>query len=406
MSESSQREPAAAPVQGTMSRAATPGIEPAAGGDPMALLVQLRAAGGRLELPGLRIHLAEAFGFCQGVERAVDRALAAARALAAPATAGTPVRIWMTGEIIHNPAIHAQLVQAGVQRLAPPGTAGRLAEIRAQDMVIIPAFGIDVDEELELRRIGCRIVDTTCGWVRRVWRTARAFSTDGLTVVIHGKREHEETRATASRIDGPWIVVRDREAADRLAAWVEHPPAHLPPQLTDSASPGFDPQLHLVRLGLVNQTTMLSAETRAIAASLRAALARRLGHAPAPGSFRELDTFCPATQRRQDAVRALIEEQALDRLIVVGGFRSSNTAHLARIGQARVPTYHVEDAGCLIDALHIRHLPHGAAEPVTSTGWLPPAPRAIGVTAGASTPDLETGRILARLLALHAAGEA
>jgi 4-hydroxy-3-methylbut-2-en-1-yl diphosphate reductase len=372
--------------------------------EPLALLAQLRAAGGRIELPGLRIHLAEAFGFCQGVERAVDRALAAAAELAAPAAA--PARIWMTGEIIHNPAIHAELVQAGVRRLPPPGTAGRLAEIRAQDMVIVPAFGIDVDEELELRRIGCRIVDTTCGWVRRVWRAARVFSADGLTVVIHGKREHEETRATASRIDGPWIVVRDRDAADRLAAWVEQPPATLPPEIAGSASPGFDPQLHLARLGLVNQTTMLSAETRAIAASLRAALERRLGHAPGPGSFRELDTFCPATQRRQDAVRSLIEEQALDRLIVVGGFRSSNTAHLARIGQARVPTYHVEDAGCLIDAHRIRHLPHGATEPVVSSDWLPPAPRAIGVTAGASTPDLETGRIVARLLALHAAGGA
>ena len=119
---------------------------------------------------------------------------------------------------------------------------------------------------------------------------------------------------------------------------------------------------------------MLSAETRAIAASLRAALARAARPSARAGSFRELDTFCPATQRRQDAVRRMIEERALDRLIVVGGFRSSNTAHLARIGQARVPTYHVEDAGCLIDARHIRHLPHGATEPVVSTGWLPPAP--------------------------------
>jgi 4-hydroxy-3-methylbut-2-enyl diphosphate reductase len=387
-----------------VSGAATPDLGPGPTLDPLALLAQLRAGGDRLELPGLRIDLAEAFGFCQGVEHAVDRALAAARELAAPAAAAT-VHIWMTDEIIHNPAIHAQLVQAGVLRLPPPGTAGRLAQIRAQDMVIVPAFGIDVDEELQLRRIGCRIVDTTCGWVRRVWRAARVFSADGLTVVIHGKREHEETRATASRIDGPWIVVRDRDAADRLAAWVERPPAGLPPQIASSANPGFDPLLHLARLGLVNQTTMLSAETRAIAASLRAALARRLGHPPGQESFRELDTFCPATQRRQDAVRALIEKRALDRLIVVGGLRSSNTAHLARIGQARVPTYHVEDAGCLIDIHQIRHLPHGATEPVTSTGWWPPAPRAIGVTAGASTPDLETGRILARLLALHAAGD-
>jgi 4-hydroxy-3-methylbut-2-enyl diphosphate reductase len=382
--------------------------------DPLELLRRARSQGGRLEIDGLRIRLAEAFGFCQGVERAVELALAAARATTAPGAAPPvpPARLFVTGEVIHNPAINEELRRAGLVFLAPAGTPGRLASIRLEDSVIIPAFGIPRDEAEELRRIGCTVIDTTCGWVVRVWRAAREFAAAHLTIVIHGRVDHEETRATASRIDGPWVVVRDRTQAQRLARFVAGRGAATGPidaagaegfaaHFGNCTRPGFDPARDLARLGLINQTTMLSSETEEIAAILRRALERRIGRPPDAGHFRTLDTFCPATQRRQDAVRRMIAAGEVDRLIVVGGFRSSNTAHLARLGAERVPSFHVEDASCLIDRTTIRHLPPEASEPVQERGWLPVAPGTIGVTAGASTPDRETGMILQRLIALH-----
>jgi 4-hydroxy-3-methylbut-2-enyl diphosphate reductase len=358
------------------------------------LLRLARERGGRLEAGGLRIRLAESFGFCQGVPRAVELALDAARA--------SGPRLFVTGEIIHNPAINEELRRAGALLLPPAETPGRFAGVGPEDRVIIPAFGTPRAEEQELARIGCTVIDTTCGWVRRVWRAAGEFASAGLTVVIHGRAEHEETRATASRVPGPWIVARDVAAAEDLARFVGAGPGERVagwPSPT-AASPGFDPGRDLDRLGLVNQTTMLSGETERIAAILRAALRRRWGAEPGPDRFRALDTFCPATQRRQDAVRRLIERGEVGRLIVVGGFRSSNTAHLARLGAERVPGFHVEDATCLIDRDSIRHLPPGASEPVVTRGWLPEPPGTIGVSAGASTPDRETGSILARLLEL------
>jgi aminopeptidase N len=362
--------------------------------DPIALLARARAGEGLLRVDGLRVRLAESFGFCQGVDRAVELALA-------QAAAAGEARLFVTGEIIHNPAINEQLRRAGVIFLPPPETPDRFAGIGPADRVIVPAFGIPRVEEEELARIGCAIIDTTCGWVRRVWRGARGFAGAGLTLVIHGRVQHEETRATASRIDGPWIVVRDRAEAERLAGFVRgRGEGAFAARFGPCASAGFDPARDLARLGVVNQTTMLSGETEEIAAILRAALRNRTGADPGPERFRTLDTFCPATQLRQDAVRRMIARGDLDRLIVVGGFRSSNTAHLARLGAGRVPSFHVEDAACLVDRDTIRHLPAEATEPVLARGWLPAAPATIGVTAGASTPDRETGAILRRLIAL------
>lgn len=378
--------------------------------DPLELLRHARSQDRRLAIDGLQIRLSEDFGFCQGVERAVELALRAARAVE-PGSSSTP-RLFVTGEIIHNPAVHEELRRAGLIFLAPAGTPGRLAGIRPEDSVIIPAFGNPREEEEQLRRIGCTVIDTTCGWVRRVWRAAQEFAAAGLTIVIHGRADHEETRATASRIDGPWVVVRDGEQAERLAQLVAQRPGTGEPGDLASAEvfaarvgaavrEGFDPARDLARLGLVNQTTMLSSETQAIATTLRRALEQRLGQPPDAGHFRTLETFCPATERRQDAVRRMIAAGEIDCLIVVGGFRSSNTAHLAQLGAARVPSFHVEDATCLIDRTTIRHLPPGAPAPVLASGWLPAAPATIGVTAGASTPDRETGMILQRLIALH-----
>ncbi len=384
----------------------TPRLAPA-GTAALGRLESARRAGGEIVCPGLRVRLAREFGFCQGVERAVARALCAAKdANGSPAetrgSAGGTPRLFVCGEIIHNPSINEQLRGAGITQLPPPGTPQRFSGLRPTDRVIVPAFGISITEEAQLRDIGCTVIDTTCGWVRRVWEAARRFSAAGLTIVIHGKREHEETRATASRISGPWVIVRNRDEAQHLAAQVRSVGRDRSGACV-AGSPHFDARRDLERLGLVNQTTMLSSETEQIAEILRDALHARLGVAPGPAHFRTLDTFCPATQRRQDAVRELLAAGDLALLLVVGGFRSSNTAHLARLGAEQVPSFHIEDAAGLISASRIRHLPPESTAAVITSDWLPPQPRTIGITAGASTPELEIGRVLERLLELHAA---
>jgi len=387
-----------------------------------ALLERLRAEGTVTDRSGLTLRLARKFGFCQGVERAVERALAAAAELAGWSGEGERPRLFLTGEIIHNPSTNERLSRAGVTVLPYQPGSDRLRQIRASDWVIVPAFGNTTEDAAELARIGCRIIDTTCGWVRRTWRTVERFAAEGLTTVIHGKVEHEETRATASRARGPYVIVRNRREAELLAAAIRREPLPEGAQASSPASTswpawfaqafagacsaGFDPERHLARLGLVNQTTMLSSETQAVAAILaeavrlraEGALARAENHA---NRFCSEDTFCPATQERQDAVRALLAGGDLAALLVVGGFRSSNTAHLAALGAAGGRSYHIEDADCLLDADRIRHLPAGASEPRVSTGWRPAAPGMIGVTAGASTPDAEIDRVLIRLLTLY-----
>jgi len=348
--------------------------------DPRALLAHVRKRGERLVLPG----------FAPTAARGVDREAA---------------RLFVTGEIIHNPAINEQLRQVGVIRLPPPGTPDRLADIGPQDRVIIPAFGIDIDEQRQVQAIGCEVIDTTCEWVRKVWQAADEFSRAGLTLVIHGKAEHEETRATASRIQGPWVVVRTIAEATAIAAAVRDQGGaasrNLPTRDTGMASLGFDPRRDLDRLGLVNQTTMLESETQEISRLLREALTEHWGAPPGPACYRALETFCTATQKRQEAVRELLAPGDLQMLIVVGGFRSSNTAHLARLGSERIPTFHVEDADCLLDAHRIRHRPPREATPEITRDWLPPPPRRIGLTAGASTPEREIGRLLQRVISLH-----
>ncbi len=379
-------------------------------------LAELRARGRLTDPCGLTIRLAQTFGFCQGVQSAVARALRAAEELEHWQGPAPRPRIFLTGEIIHNPSTNERMRRAGIRILPTNGAADRLSVIRASDWVIVPAFGNPIEEARALERIGCRIIDTTCGWVRRTWRTVERFGREGLTTVIHGKVEHEETRATASRTTGPYVIVRNRREAEQLAAAVrrEAPDGAattfreaFAAAFAGTCSPGFDPERDLDRLGLVNQTTMLSSETEAIGDILAAAVRVRRGEmsvmaGATPPDLRLCteDTFCPATQERQDAVRRLLAEGDLDAMLVVGGFRSSNTAHLAALAAGQTRVFHIEDAECLIDGRRIRRLAPGSSEPEVVTDWLPPAPGTIGVTAGASTPDPETDRVCARLLAL------
>jgi 4-hydroxy-3-methylbut-2-en-1-yl diphosphate reductase len=348
----------------------------------------------------LTVYLAREFGFCYGVDRAVDYAYQARRRF--------PERnVFLTGEIIHNPHVNERLRAAGIRFLTDAGESWD--SLGGNDVVILPAFGVTVSDMARLVDQGCTLVDTTCGSVLNVWKNVVRYAQDGYTAVIHGKVRHEETRATASQAlkfpQGRFLVVLDREEAQVVCDYVRHggdARAFLA-RFGEAVSPGFDPDRDLERIGCANQTTMLMSESLEIGQMLGAAIADRYGEADVARHFRAFDTICSATQERQDAVIALLDERPLDLMLVVGGYNSSNTCNLARICAERVTTYHIADPDCLVSAAEIRHRPVGAPstarrqEQVTA-GWFPPSGViAVGLTAGASTPNNIVGQVIERL---------
>lgn len=343
------------------------------------------------------LRLATEFGFCYGVGRALEMAYEARERF-------PDRRIWITGEIIHNPGVNHRLEELGIRKIPQADDSrDRLEGIRAEDVVVIPAFGMEYGEYQQLRKTAAVLVDTTCGSVLSVWRSVDRYAQQGITAVIHGKLRHEETRATCSQVTkhpgAHFLVLRDLDEAgwvcDFLRGGISD--RELLDRLPEAHSDGFDPNRHLERIGLANQTTMLSSESLKIAETLREAIAARYGPDAPAERFFSFDTICPATQQRQEAVQELIR-QGCDLLIVVGGFNSSNTSHLVRIGTQSIPTYHIEDAENLISPVWIRHRPANSQAPVVEEGWLRPGMRILGLTAGASTPDREVGRCIERLL--------
>ena len=346
----------------------------------------------------LTIHLAREFGFCYGVDRAVDYAYQTRKRF--------PDRtVYLTGEIIHNPHVNDQLRAQGIRFLSDEGTSADA--LTPEDVIILPAFGVTTAMLLQLERRGCTLVDTTCGSVLNVWKNVRRYAADGFTSVIHGKYWHEETQATASQaIDasgGHYLVVLDRAEAQIACDYIRRGgdrTAFLA-RFERAVSTNFDPDLHLQRIGCANQTTMLSSESLEIGEMFRAAILERYGERDAADRFRAFDTICSATQDRQDAVIALLAEQALDLMIVIGGYNSSNTCNLARICAARLPTFHIAEPGGLISARRIRHKPVGGKQEVISEGWLPEeGPVRVGLTSGASTPDNLVDAVIRSLDAL------
>jgi 4-hydroxy-3-methylbut-2-enyl diphosphate reductase len=340
----------------------------------------------------LTIHLAREFGFCYGVDRAVDYAYQARRRF--------PDRpVVLTGEIIHNPHVNAQLRAQGIRFLTDAGES--VDVLTPNDVVILPAFGVTIELLQQLERRGCTLVDTTCGSVLNVWKNVRRYAAEGFTSIIHGKYWHEETRATASQArsdgDGHYLVVLNRMEAERACRYIRgggDRSAFLA-AFEAAISPGFDPDEHLQRIGCANQTTMLSSESLEIGEMFRAAIRERHGADGVEQRFRAFDTICSATQDRQDAVAALLEAQPLDLMIVIGGYNSSNTCNLARICEPRLPTYHIAEPECLLSPAEIRHKPVGAREEQVSMDWLPAAgPLKIGLTSGASTPDNLVGTVV------------
>ncbi len=349
----------------------------------------------------LTIHLAREFGFCYGVDRAVDYAYQTRKRF-------PDKRVFLTGEIIHNPHVNDRLRAQQIRFLSDAAEGDTV--LGPDDVVILPAFGVSVGELARLSEEGCTLVDTTCGSVLNVWKNVRRYAQDGFTSIIHGKTHHEETRATASQATdfprGHFLIVRDEAEADLVCEFIRHGGDTEPllAHFGGSLSPRFDPARDLARVGCANQTTMLMSESLRIGEMFRTAMRDRFGEAELPARFRAFDTICSATQERQDAVIGLLGEHALGLMVVIGGYNSSNTCNLARICAERVPTFHIADPACLVSDFEIRHRPIGApstaavAEVVTHQ-WLPAGPVGLGLTAGASTPNNIVGQVIERLSA-------
>ena len=359
-----------------------------------------RANDFRLKAGDLTIRLAKELGFCYGVDRAVEYAYEARTRF--------PDRdIYITGEIIHNPYVNRRLENMGIRFLdGPYATAEKFGPVTGDDVVLLPAFGVSRTEMDILKKRGCILVDTTCGSVLNVWKNVERYARNGFTSIVHGKYWHEETKATVSRAScfpgGRYLVVRDMTEAHDVCRYIEQggSASDFLEKFSSACSSDFDPERDLQRIGLANQTTMLGSESLAIGEELRKSIARRYGESELPERFRSFDTICSATQERQDAVLELVQE-TVDLMLVLGGYNSSNTTHLAEISSQHSPTYHIADSLCLVSPVEIRHKPVHEADEVVARDWLGTGPSTIGITAGASTPDVKIDESIERLISFR-----
>jgi 4-hydroxy-3-methylbut-2-enyl diphosphate reductase len=364
----------------------------------------VRAAGGSLTIGSTTIRLARQFGFCYGVERAIDLAYAARRVFA-------DRNLYLLGEIIHNPEVNRQLEEMNIRFLPSRPGDEELQSLSPDDVVIVPAFGSETAVMEQIAARGCATIDTTCGDVMSVWRRVRDYAKRGHTSIIHGKASHEETRATASRAlgentHGHYLVILTLDDCDAVCHYIQHggsTEAFLA-RFAGAASPGFNPDTHLQRIGVANQTTMLKSETEEIQRRLRAAVEARDGNST---NFLAFDTICGATQERQDALFDMLR-QPMDIMIVVGGYNSSNTTHLVEIAEQQLPTFFIRNAACLASLEQIVHFDlHQKKEQATYTDKLHgDGPVTIGITAGASCPNNLIEDTIVRLFALRGTSRA
>ena len=366
------------------------------------IVEKLRAGGGALTCEGVTVRLAKQFGFCYGVERAIDLAYAAAKVF-------QDRRLFILGEIIHNPEVNEQIVALGIKNLLGKDKEAEIRDLRGDDVVIVPAFGTDVTTLGRIQELGCQIVDTTCGDVMSVWKRVRQNASDDVTSIIHGKASHEETKATASRAvvsgKGHYLVVLTLADTDYVCHYIRHggDKAAFLEKFRGAHSEGFDPDLHLRRVGVANQTTMMRGETEEVQRRIEVAIRDRDGAEPAKQNFRFFDTICGATQERQDALNHMLEDP-MNLLLVIGGYNSSNTSHLAEIGEAKLPTYFIRNAGRLESRQRIVHFDQHAKKEVVTENWLPERPIIVGLTAGASCPNNLIEETILRLYELHGIG--
>lgn len=350
------------------------------------IVEKLRDRGGKITIGNTTLLLAEQFGFCYGVERAIDLAYASRRVF-------PDNRIFLIGEIIHNPDVNRHLREMDIVSLPWQDLTAEYESLTEDDVVIVPAFGAPTDFMEKVREKGCYVVDTTCGDVMKVWRRVRGYANEGVTSIIHGKFNHEETRATASRAlgengDGHYLVVLTLADVDFVCDHIRHggDKAAFLKRFEGSHSAGLDPDLHLAKVGVANQTTMLKSETEEIQRRIGKAVSDRDGDSSA---FHFFDTICGATQERQDALFEMLKKP-MDLLLVVGGYNSSNTAHLVEIAEPEVPTFFIRGASCIRSLEEIVHYDLHRREEVTSSyaKWLDrDTPVTVGITAGASCPN-------------------
>lgn len=371
-----------------------------------ALVERIRSRGYRDRFGDISVRLAKDFGFCYGVDRAVDYAYETRHKFPGK-------RVYLVGEIIHNPHVNHRLEEMGIEFIYPKAGKGfDFGHVTGDDVVIIPAFGVTTHDMDALKAIGCILVDTTCGSVLLVWKRVESYARDGFTAVIHGKHQHEESRATASQVyrhpGGKYLVIRDMSEAELVGEYMTKRGGRLSrdeflERFRDRFSPGFDPDKDLQRIGVANQTTMLATESLAIGARLRDMLAESFGEEHATAHFRSFGTICSATQERQDAVMEMMRDPP-DVMLVLGGYNSSNTNHLAHLCRRYAATFHVADADCIdTNTGSIRHKPvlDAEAPEIVNESWLPDGPFQLGLTAGASSPNNKIGEALLRILTIR-----
>jgi 4-hydroxy-3-methylbut-2-enyl diphosphate reductase len=364
------------------------------------IVEKLRDRGGKLTVGDTTILLAEQFGFCYGVERAIDLAYASRRVF-------PDNRIFLIGEIIHNPDVNRHLREMGIVSLPWQEMDASYDDLTEDDVLIVPAFGAPTTFMDKVHERGCYVIDTTCGDVMKVWRRVRGYAADGVTSIIHGKSNHEETRATASRAlgesgTGHYLTVLTLADTDYLCDYIRHggDREKFLQRFAGEYSPGFDPDQHLRRVGVANQTTMLKSETEEIQRRLRTAITERDG---TDAAFQMFDTICGATQERQDALFEMLRKP-MDLLLVVGGYNSSNTAHLVEIAEPQLPTFFIRGASCIKSLEEIVHYDlHRKQEITTDYARLftPGHPITVGITAGASCPNNLIEETLLKILQLR-----
>ncbi len=350
------------------------------------LIERIRAKGHVLSADGLlTVKLAKEFGFCYGVERAIDLAYAARKYF-------PDKQIHLLGEIIHNPEVNDQIRNMGIKSISPKPTEEEIALLSPEDVVIIPAFGTEVSTRKKIEGKGCIVVDTTCGDVMSVWKRVRQYSKESVTSIIHGKAKHEETKATTSQAtaygSGHYLVVYTLDDTDYVCNHILNGgnKEQFLERFKGAYSAGFDPDLHLEAVGVANQTTMLRGETEEVQRRFRNAMEKKYGTETLAKHFRFFDTICGATQDRQDALQKLLREP-MDLLIVIGGYNSSNTSHLAEMGESQLPTYFIKNAAMMESDNKIRHWNQHRQEEVETETWLPSGKITVGITAGASCPN-------------------
>lgn len=362
------------------------------------IIDDIKARGFSKKFGRMTIHLAQEFGFCYGVDRAVE--------LAYETRKNFPnKKIYLTTEIIHNPTVNQDLASLGIAFLSGPLKSANITDIKREDVVLVPAFGTTTTELQRLHNTGCTLVDTICGSVIVVWKRVEKYAKEGFTSIIHGKYYHEETLATSSQVlqypGGHYLIVFDKKEAETVCAYIMNggDRAAFLEKFKLALSPGFDPDKHLDRVGLANQTTMLASESLQIADMVKEAIAKKFGTEAIDNHFCSFDTICSATQERQDAIVSLSQKKP-DVFLVVGGYNSSNTGHLHKMASQFAASYHINEARCIVDAHAIRHKPYGKGAEITSTFWLPKGEVSLGITSGASTPNNVMGEVVERLVTL------